>query len=485
MEKEKNDRKIIIRSMGMMLGLVLLLLGGTFALWFITRTQEGINRISALDCLDISLTGNESINLERSFPISNAEGMQLTPHSFTVRNECDTFIEVDIVLAVLSETTMLPEYVRVSLQRNNNTSDNSFLLSTRNIITPTVLDGAISRELETEIILGPNQIMERDLRIWMDEPVLFEQANGMEFNSRIVIVARPGIERTPTLGEWTPRQATEANEWQSVTYGNGLFVAVSGDGTNRVMTSHDGINWTARQAAGNGSWQSVTYGNGLFVAVSQWGSHAIMTSPDGITWTVRSSAPPAHWISITYGNGMFVAVGINSNIMTSSDGITWTVRTIIEQNTWFSVTYGNGIFVAISPSGTHRLATSLDGITWTSHTSPSEIGWSVTYGNGVFVSLSTNNNNRVMSSLDGITWTVHTAPVSITWNSVTYGNGLFVAVSSFGTNQVMTSPDGITWTVRQAAQANLWTSVTYGNGLFVAVSRDGTDRIMTAPLIWE
>ena len=41
---------------------------------------------------------------------------------------------------------------------------------------------------------------------------------------------------------WTPRAPeAEANQWRNVTYGNGLFVAVSSDGTNRVMTSPDGV----------------------------------------------------------------------------------------------------------------------------------------------------------------------------------------------------------------------------------------------------
>ncbi|KSV67285.1 hypothetical protein N182_34195 [Sinorhizobium sp. GL2] len=35
---------------------------------------------------------------------------------------------------------------------------------------------------------------------------------------------------------WTARAAPVANIWYSVTYGNGLFVAVAGTGTNRIMT---------------------------------------------------------------------------------------------------------------------------------------------------------------------------------------------------------------------------------------------------------
>ena len=37
---------------------------------------------------------------------------------------------------------------------------------------------------------------------------------------------------------WTIRTSAADNNWQGITYGNGLFVAVSGNGTgNRVMTS--------------------------------------------------------------------------------------------------------------------------------------------------------------------------------------------------------------------------------------------------------
>jgi len=67
------------------------------------------------------------------------------------------------------------------------------------------------------------------------------------------------------LNDFVARSASEQNGWYSVTYGNGLFVAVSYDGTNQVMTSADGITWTARSASEQNQWYSVTYGNGLFV----------------------------------------------------------------------------------------------------------------------------------------------------------------------------------------------------------------------------
>jgi len=64
-----------------------------------------------------------------------------------------------------------------------------------------------------------------------------------------------------------------------VCYGDELFVAVAKDGTNRVMTSPDGITWTAKLAAGANSWRSVcSNGNGTFVAVASSGTYRVMTS---------------------------------------------------------------------------------------------------------------------------------------------------------------------------------------------------------------
>jgi hypothetical protein len=161
---------------------------------------------------------------------------------------------------------------------------------------------------------------------------------------------------------WTARAAAEANRWNGVTYGNGLFVAVAYDGTNSVMTSPDGITWTARAAAEANDWFGVTYGDGLFVAVASTGTNRVMTSPDGTTWTARVAVEfePNPWDSVTYGNGLFVAVakGGTNRVMTSPDGITWTARAAAEANQWRGVTYGNGLFVAVAPNGTNRVMTS-------------------------------------------------------------------------------------------------------------------------------
>jgi predicted RecA/RadA family phage recombinase len=308
----------------------------------------------------------------------------------------------------------------------------------------------------------------------------------------------PAAQASDAGTTWTSQSSIPNNRWRSVTYGNGLFVAVAySDGpgiVSLVMTSPDGITWTPRSTP-NKSWSSVTYGNGLFVAVSD-GTDGVMTSTDGITWTPQTITLNKFWGSVTYGNGKFVAVaysgaGVTDRVMTSVDGVTWTGVSPPFQE-WYSVTFGNGVFVAVAGGGfnNNKVMYSSDGITWTALAPPdNRSSASVTYGvvggSGLFVAVSTSGTgNRVMTSPDGINWTSRISAADNAWQSVTYGDGLFVAVSTSGTgNRVMTSPDGINWTSRASAANNAWYAVTYANGLFVAVSDTGSgNRVMTSGL---
>jgi hypothetical protein len=283
-------------------------------------------------------------------------------------------------------------------------------------------------------------------------------------------------------------QSTNSNNWQSITYGEvdgeGIFVAVSNSGTgDRVMTSPDGITWTTRVNATDDSWVDVTYGNGLFVAVSNSSNSNVMTSPDGITWTLRTGAGN-NWRAVTYGGGLFVAVKNTSDnqIMTSSDGFSWSiVDPGAYGNPLLDVVYGEGLFVATGSDGTGDLVlTSPDGVTWTPRVSAEDNQWhGVAYGGGQFVAVAPSGTNRVMTSPNGINWTARSV-ASYAYYGITYGNGTFVAVS-IASGKIITSSDGITWTAYDAANSNWWNGVTYGNSKFVAVSFTGTDnRAMTS-----
>lgn len=259
-------------------------------------------------------------------------------------------------------------------------------------------------------------------------------------------------------------QTTDASanqSWLTVCYGvpsagiyssTGLFVAISYAGrTNSIMTSPDGVNWTSRTSP-TYIFQSIAYGNGIFVIVSAIGSRRIITSTDGITWNNITSTTPDSiaWRSVTYGNGRFVAVGDSGNYMYSTDSSTWTTG-VLTSNNWYAITYGNGLFVATSITGTgNRVMTSPDGITWTSRTSAANNNWmNITYGNGIFVACANNGSgNRVMISQDGISWTCRNvldynylaATYGVVSSGIYSGQGLFVIMPQNSSNCIISVP---------------------------------------------
>jgi hypothetical protein len=313
------------------------------------------------------------------------------------------------------------------------------------------------------------------------------------------------------------------HDWNGATYGNGLFVAVSGASggngtggqqlTSRVATSTDGITWTNRYAPDNVALTGVAYGGGIFVALGNGGTgNRTITSTDGITWTSRPSANDSvGWRQIAYGNGIFVAVassgsgsgtkvmtldpayGMSINKITTEETTTnlvkfgqngatisanpsknfaWVARSAANTVNYRAICYGNGLFVAAGWNNTNNIMTSTDGYNWIERVQNIDT-YNVTcvcYGelsaNNMYVIMS-NNFNEALTSTNGINWVSTPSIGSNFWGGVCFGydtsrNGLFVAVTYNGsTNSVATSSNGINWTLRTAV-ANTWRSVCYG-----------------------
>ncbi len=153
-------------------------------------------------------------------------------------------------------------------------------------------------------------------------------------NTFVALDAALGNSMTSSNGTtWTERSALPGY-WNALTWGgaSGMerFVAVGSDSERKVMTSPDGVTWTSQTAASSNNWQSITYGNGMFLAVSNTGTgNRVMRSPDGITWTAGASSADNAWGSVAFGGGVFVAVatsGSTNRVMTSPDGSAWTSR---------------------------------------------------------------------------------------------------------------------------------------------------------------
>jgi hypothetical protein len=269
----------------------------------------------------------------------------------------------------------------------------------------------------------------------------------------------------PPASNWIPRTLPSNAYWSSVTYGNGVFVAVSGQASNKAASSPDGITWTARTLPETGYWDAIAYGNGIFLTA---GGNKVATSTDGITWATRTVPVYMSMLSLAFGNGVFIVIDQN-HAVTSSDGITWTEGGTLPSSSGqgYVVTFGNGRFLAIDKGGTLAL-TSADGLTWTEGLLPSGTSnrWnSVVYGNGVFLAV----GYSAATSADGVTWTSRTIPNFGNVSTATYGNGVFVALPTLSTDAAI-SPDGITWMKRSIPISYEWRTIAFGNGIFVAVA---------------
>ncbi len=118
------------------------------------------------------------------------------------------------------------------------------------------------------------------------------------------------------IGVWT-EEATglpSTAAWTDVTWGNGRFVAIAGGGSTAAAYSLDGITWTSATLPA-GTWTKVTYGQGVFLAVSTTTAGAV--SEDGVTWTSKTmDTASGGFASAAFGNpnrsGKFVAIGSGS-----------------------------------------------------------------------------------------------------------------------------------------------------------------------------
>jgi len=328
----------------------------------------------------------------------------------------------------------------------------------------------------------------------------------------------------------------------AIASGNGQFVAVGEHGN--IITSSDGTNWISRQIGADIGFNSIAYGNGVFVAVGldvidSYVHGAIFTSTNAIDWTSVIDPNTIWWLrEVVYGNGIFVAVGVSGGILSSSDGLNWVESNdssdccsdlegicygngqfVVVQgggailistngfNNWieydpgifdgfWNIVSGNGLYVASGLFGI--IANSTNGIDW-SNAGTSYPVRCIGFGDGQFIAndgeVSTDavnwtpGNATVDGSITGVVWdndiyvavgsgasSVFTSLDGTEWNPVNFGNfnpmsrvvyaqNKFVAVGS----GILTSTNGIGWMSQNAGTPNGLSAITYGNGLFVAV----------------
>jgi hypothetical protein len=276
----------------------------------------------------------------------------------------------------------------------------------------------------------------------------FHQGNGTIYssiydiaygNGKFVAVGIDGQIAYSTDGStWTAATNNGFRLIEGVTYGGGRFVAWGSRGSiisNGVITpwrdvvySSDGVYWTRANFANfTEEFSSIAYGSGKFVAVS---AGQMAYSSNGSTWTLitDSALEGISFSSIAYGAGMFIAVGSSGRTAYSSDGITWTVLIGAALS---EITYGGGKFIALSGG---VIASSSDGITWKPLVNDTFGISGIIYGAGKFVSWSGNDVNYSMDG--GVIWKQVDSTLTEGIRNIAYGNGVFVAIGGNWPGQI-------------------------------------------------
>ena len=182
---------------------------------------------------------------------------------------------------------------------------------------------------------------------------------------------------------WTQIAMPASLNWTSVTFYNGIFIAVA-TGSNATAYSITGTSWVAGGLLSTSTtWVSVAGGLigtlSYFVAIASGGTVANFSYDGGVTWAATSALPGSvNWSAITYGNSRFLAVANGSTVgAISTTGTSWTLASLPSGAAWTAATFGDTSFF-VAATGTTSAITSFTGTTgsWTTRTLATSSAWS-------------------------------------------------------------------------------------------------------------
>ncbi len=185
MVKNKDKKTLYITLI--IIVLLVITIGVSYALWFITKEQTEENILST-SCLNVTMNNQtDDISLSNTFPITDEEGLNKKPFSFTIQNNCEEYADYTINLESLSETTLSSKYVKIALSEKG-TKGVATKLEAYETYDDYKIEGSIEGRQIKRGKLKPSESKEYELRIWIDEDVTKEDGvEGSIYKSKIVV----------------------------------------------------------------------------------------------------------------------------------------------------------------------------------------------------------------------------------------------------------------------------------------------------------
>ena len=182
---------------------VLCIIGVSFAWFRLYLSQTENNTIASRTCFNTTLTEDTSkISLTDAFPIIDEDGLKQTPFTFTIKNNCNSYVKVYITIdSTYRESTntsyLKDNYMKVNISPKGTTTSKSVILGSQ---TLTDLENNKKGYIIVSTGLKANEEKSYDLRIWMDSAVTTEQGLNKNWSGKIVVVSSAATYE-PTFAE--------------------------------------------------------------------------------------------------------------------------------------------------------------------------------------------------------------------------------------------------------------------------------------------
>ena len=186
-----NNKKKLKLYYGLLIT-VLCIIGVSFAWFRLYLSQTENNTIASRTCFNTTLTEDTSkISLTDAFPISDEDGLKQTPFTFTIKNNCNSYVKVYITIdSTYRESTdtsyLKDNYMKVNISPEGTTTSKSVILGSQ---TLTDLESNRKGYIIVSTGLKANEEKSYDLRIWMDSAVTIEQGLNKNWSGKIVVVS--------------------------------------------------------------------------------------------------------------------------------------------------------------------------------------------------------------------------------------------------------------------------------------------------------
>lgn len=185
-----NKRKKLKLYYGLLIT-VICIIGVSFAWFRLFLSQNEDNTLASRKCFSTTLTEDTSkIELTDAFPITDVKGLKQTPFTFTLKNNCSSYIKVYITIdsayrESMSSSYLKDDYIKVNISPKGTTKNQSAILGKQ---TLTDIDSSTKGYIIIDTSLNANEEKSYDLRIWMDSAVTAEQGLNKAWAGKIVVI---------------------------------------------------------------------------------------------------------------------------------------------------------------------------------------------------------------------------------------------------------------------------------------------------------